>query len=147
MNTTNFISNVRLTKELTAFPQIQVQHSSDAYNHAMNLYGPEIEIFESAFALFLNGANLIIAQCQVSFGGPTSTVVDPLIVAKYAVGLVANGVIIVHNHPSGQLKPSQADIKITNQLREGLRFLNINLLDHLIVTRFGYYSFADEGML
>jgi DNA repair protein RadC len=68
-------------------------------------------------------------------------------VAKFAVENLAKGVILVHNHPSGQLLPSDSDIKITNQITQGLRLLDISVLDHIILTSDGYYSFTDEGKI
>jgi DNA repair protein RadC len=83
----------------------------------------------------------------VSSGGITGTVADPRIILKKALESGAVGLILCHNHPSGSLRPSQADQELTNKIREASRFLDIKLLDHVIVSQEGYFSFADDGLL
>lgn len=84
----------------------------------------------------------IISQGISAIAG---TVVDVRIIAKYAVDSLAVGVILAHNHPSGNLKPSEADHRLTRQTKEGLKLLNIDVLDHIILTAEGYYSLADNS--
>lgn len=102
---------------------------------------------EEFWLLMLNRANLVIKKELISRGGVAGTVVDTKIIFKTAVENYANSIIICHNHPSGNLKPSEADIKITKNIKEAGKIMEIPLLDHLIVTESGFYSFADEGML
>lgn len=102
---------------------------------------------EEFWVLFLNRANRLIARQQISKGGITGTVADPRIIFQSALEHRATGIILGHNHPSGNLKPSDADIRLTKNMKEAGRVLEITVLDHLIVTREGYYSFADEGRL
>lgn len=98
--------------------------------------------------VYLNRANKIIDQEEViSIGGITGTVADPRIILKKALELNAVSIILCHNHPSGNLKPSRADMDLTNKIREAANFLDIKVLDHIIVSDEGYYSFADEGIL
>lgn len=97
--------------------------------------------------LFLNQANRIIHFETVSSGGLTGTVADPRIILKKALEEQAVSLILCHNHPSGNLQPSQADRELTAKIREAGRFFDIKLLDHIIVSAEGYLSFADEGML
>lgn len=97
--------------------------------------------------LFLNRANKINHFEIVSKGGITGTVADPRIILKKALEEDAVSIIICHNHPSGSLKPSRADEEITHKIKEAARYLDIRLLDHIIVSDNGYYSFADEGLL
>jgi DNA repair protein RadC len=97
--------------------------------------------------IFLNRANKIISFDIVSEGGITSTVVDPRIILKKALEENAVSLILCHNHPSGSLKPSRADEELTRKIREGASFLDINVMDHIIVSEYGYYSFADDGKL
>jgi DNA repair protein RadC len=106
-----------------------------------------IIIRESAYAMFLNRANEVIAIYEVGKGGITGVVMDPELIASVAVKSFARGVIIAHNHPSGNLIPSPQDIEVTNKIKQGLKFLDIQLLDHFIITENSYYSFADEGRL
>jgi DNA repair protein RadC len=97
--------------------------------------------------MLLNRANKILGTFQVSSGGITGTVVDPRIVFQSALKANATSIIIAHNHPSGQLTASQADIDLTKKLKEGGAVLDIPVLDHLIITESNYYSFADDGIM
>lgn len=97
--------------------------------------------------LFLNRANRVNHFEIISQGGITGTVADPRIIFKKALQEEAVSIILCHNHPSGNLKPSRADQDMTNKIKEASQFLDIKLLDHIIVSNEGYYSFADEGDL
>lgn len=97
--------------------------------------------------LFLNKANKINHYEIISEGGITGTVADPRIILKKALEHNAVSVILCHNHPSGNLKPSKADEVLTEKIKEASKFLDINVLDHIIVSDEGYFSFADEGIL
>ncbi|MBL0310348.1 MAG: DNA repair protein RadC [Bacteroidetes bacterium] len=102
---------------------------------------------EEFYALFLNKSNRVMSHRHISSGGVSGTVADLKIILKHAVELLASSIIAVHNHPSGNLKPSQADIELTKKLKEAGKLLDVSLLDHLIVGEKSYYSFADEGMI
>ncbi len=102
---------------------------------------------EEFWILYLNNSNKIIKSGQLSKGGITGTVVDVRLAFKEALQLGAVGIILVHNHPSGTLKPSQADIQLTKKLKVAGDSLDIKVLDHLIITEKAYFSFADENML
>lgn len=102
---------------------------------------------EEFWVLYLNNANKIIYKSQVSKGGLTGTVVDSRVVFKLALEHNATAVILSHNHPSGKLQASQADIHLTKSLQQAGKSLEIQVLDHIIVTEKDYFSFADEGML
>jgi len=102
---------------------------------------------EQFWILFLDSSSHVIAKEMISKGGRTSTIVDPLLVMKKAIGHSAKGIILAHNHPSGNLKPSGADRALTNKLKEVCSLLHVNVLDHLIFARTGFYSFSDEGIL
>ena len=97
--------------------------------------------------LFLNQANKINHFEIVSEGGITGTVADPRIILKKALEEDAVNIILCHNHPSGSLKPSRVDEELTKKIKEAARFLDIRVMDHIIVSDDGYYSFADEGLL
>jgi len=97
--------------------------------------------------LFLNRANRINHFEIISEGGITGTVADPRIILKKALEEDAVSIILCHNHPSGSLKPSRADEELTAKIKEAARYLDIKVLDHIIVSDSGYYSFADEGLL
>lgn len=102
---------------------------------------------EEFWILYLNNSNKIIKSGQLSKGGITGTVVDVRLAFKEALQLGAVGIILAHNHPSGTLKPSQADIQLTKKLKVAGDSLDIKVLDHLIITEKAYFSFADENML
>lgn len=97
--------------------------------------------------LFLNRANKINHFEIISEGGITGTVADPRIILRKALEEDAVNIILCHNHPSGSLKPSRADEELTKKIKEAARLLDITVLDHIIVSEDGYYSFADEGIL
>lgn len=102
---------------------------------------------EEFWILYLTNSNKIIKSSQISKGGITGTLVDVRLVFKEALQLGAVGIILAHNHPSGTLKPSQADIQLTKKLKSAGDGLDIKVLDHLIVTEKAYFSFADENLL
>lgn len=97
--------------------------------------------------MHLNRANKVLGIHKLSTGGLTSTIADIRILLSVALKTMATAIIISHNHPSGVLKPSQADILLTEKIREAAKLLDIELLDHLIVSTDGYYSFAQEGKI
>lgn len=102
---------------------------------------------EEFWVLLLNHGNKIIGEKQVSEGGVAATIVDPKKVFKIALDEGASNIILVHNHPSGNAKPSQSDIDLTERLANAGKMLDLRVIDHLIVTEEGYYSFGDEGLL
>ncbi len=102
---------------------------------------------EEFWIVYLNNSNKVIQQNQLSKGGITGTLVDVRLALKTALEVGATGIILAHNHPSGTLKPSEADKQLTSKLKIAAQSLDINVLDHLIVTENAYFSFADEGLL
>ena len=127
-------------------PQITV--SRDAYNVLMQTWDEnKIEFVEQFKVMFLNKANKVLGICEVSSGGITGTVADPRLIFVAALKANCSGIIISHNHPSGNLKPSRQDEELTQKIKHAGEFLEIKLLDHVIVTNEGYFSFADEGLL
>lgn len=107
----------------------------------------KIDFVEQFKVLFLNRANKVLGIFEASSGGLTGTVVDPRIVFVAALKANASNIIISHNHPSGNLQPSKADIEMTEKIKMAGQFLEIKLFDHIIVSSEGHYSFADEGLL
>ena len=103
--------------------------------------------FEEFWVILLNRSLKVIREVRISSGGIHATVVDPRIVLKYAIESLANSMILVHNHPSGTLRPSQEDKKLTSKLKEAGKFMDVKVTDHLIITDNGYFSFADEGLI
>ncbi len=116
---------------------------------AVEIFQPLLgdHLHEEFWVLFLNRANMILGKKPVSTGGMSGTVVDPKIIFKAALDNKASSIILCHNHPSGNTRPSEADIRLTKNLAEAGKVLEISVLDHIIVTQSGFYSFADEGMM
>ena len=125
----------------------KITKSDNIAEYIRPFFGPEIEVFEQMFLITLNQGNNIVSVTKISQGGISGTVVDIRLVAKYALEGLATSIILVHNHPSGTLKTSSQDINLTKEVQAGMELLDIRLLDHLIVTKDGYYSFADEGLM
>ena len=123
----------------------KITGSSDVANFLRPLIGDLPH--EEFWAVFLNRQNKIIDKQKLSQGGITGTVIDVRLVLKMALEKHATALIFAHNHPSGNLDASDADKKITRQLKESAKIMDIPLLDHLIITQGGYFSFADEGLL
>jgi len=134
---------VTFTGERLFFGNVTSSH--DAFQFIRDTILKGIEVQEHFVALYLSQANKIIGYYHHSTGTINSTPVDIEIVAAVALKTLAKAVIISHNHPSGNLKPSEADRMLTKRMKEALKLFDIALLDHVIVTREGYYSFADEG--
>ena len=102
---------------------------------------------EEFWVLFLNRSNRVINRMKISQGGISGTVTDIRIILKKAVEYLSSGIIVCHNHPSGNLIPSESDSKITRKIKDAGNLLDIQLLDHLIITDKDYYSFADNGLI
>jgi len=102
---------------------------------------------EEFWIIILNRANYVLRKNKISSGGISGTVADPKLIFKSALDHSGSSIILVHNHPSGNLQPSQADITLTKTLKEAGKFLEIPVLDHIIVSDNSYFSFADEGMM
>jgi len=127
--------------------RVQIRRTEEAVTFIRNFYDSDISIYESSFILLLNRGNYTIGWVKLSQGGITGTVMDEQLIAKIAIDSLAKGVIICHNHPSGNLKPSDGDISITNLVKNGLKLFEVRLLDHVILTETSYYSFCDEGII
>ncbi len=123
----------------------KITGSEDAYR-IMQPYLMD-QMVEQFWIILLNRANMVIKPELISEGGVSGTVADPKVIFKKAVEKLASSIILVHNHPSGNLTPSQADIQLTQKLKQAGKSLDLPVLDHLIFTDHAYYSFADEGML
>jgi DNA repair protein RadC len=102
---------------------------------------------EEFWIIYMNNSNKVIQKNQLSKGGITGTFVDVRLALKNALEVGATGIILAHNHPSGTLKPSEADEQLTKKLKTAADSLDIKVLDHLIITEKAYFSFADEGMI
>ncbi|HUC82966.1 MAG TPA: JAB domain-containing protein [Flavisolibacter sp.] len=125
-----------------------ISSSSDGYRVCLHYWNlDKIELVEEFKVLFLSRANRVLQIFPVSQGGITGTVADPRLILAGAIRVAACSMILVHNHPSGSLKPSRQDEELTAKIREAARYFDIKVLDHLIITSEAYFSFADEGLL
>jgi len=129
----------------SAIQKKTVVSSQDAFEYFQSIIGDLT--FEESHFITLNNASKVIAHHKTSQGGMAGTVMDPRLILKQALLDGASKIILAHNHPSGNLKPSEADIAITKKIKESAKLMDIALLDHLIITQKSYYSFADEGLL
>lgn len=143
------VSEVKISylNKLQAADRPRITSSRDAENILRANWSDDMELLEEFLVLFLNKANQVTGLFRASRGGTSGTVVDVKIIFAAALKALASGIIVAHNHPSGNLQPSQADIDLTRKIRKAGEVLDIPVLDHLILSSNGYYSFADEGVL
>lgn len=151
-------------KEMNCFPvqELQVTYkqkfkpsdrpkiacSNDSFKVLLSVWNLEtIGFIESFKILLLNRAHRVIGVYEVSSGGICGTVADPRVIFAVAIKSCATSIILAHNHPSGNLTPSEADLQLTSKIKQGGLLLDIMVLDHLILSENGYYSFADEGLM
>jgi DNA repair protein RadC len=122
--------------------KVKITSANDVYNE-ISPYVSHLK-HEEFWVLYLNRANVVLRKEKISFGGVAGTIVDNKIILKKALLNLASSIILVHNHPSGNLNPSIQDKKVTQKMKSACELLEINLLDHLIIAGNSYYSFADE---
>ncbi len=125
--------------------RFKITSSTDAYRILKDIWSKQIETREEFIILLLDRSNTVLGYHMLSMGGITGTVADIRLLYSLALKSLATGIIVSHNHPSGNLNPSQADRTLTKRIKEAGVILDITLLDHLIITTDGYYSFVDEG--
>ena len=129
-------------------PTVKITNSSDVYNLALSSWNKDfISLFEEFKVILLNRGNFVLGIHTLSRGGITGTVVDLRLIFGIALKAAASAAVLVHNHPSGLLKPSSHDISITQKVKAAGELLDINIHVHIIISDQGYYSFSDEGIL
>lgn len=144
------VAEVKLsyTTKIKASERPKIDCSKAAYDIFHTHWNNAIEHTESTYLLLLNQANRVLGISILSNGGTTGCIVDPRIIFQLSLKSSASNIILAHNHPSGNVKPSDADLSITRKIKDGGKLLEINLLDHIILTAYdGYYSMADEGFI
>jgi len=130
------------------FPKVKITSSEQAYKVLLPMFDADmIEYREEFVCLFTNKANNTIGYQRISTGGTYGTVVNEQMILTSALLCGAQAIIMAHNHPSGETKPSDQDKTVTKKIYEAARLLNITLLDHLIITPDKYLSFSDEGLM
>ncbi len=144
------VAEIQLSYKSNVKPSLRpkITSSRDAHEVLKRVWNDSvIELCEQFKVIFTNRANKVLGVFEVSTGGIAGTVADPKLIFVAALKAGATGLILSHNHPSGNLTPSHADIELTKKIKEGGRLLEIQVLDHIIITSESYYSFADEGLL
>jgi len=147
----NKIAEVKLVykTKVKASERMQIKSSTEAFKLFNDTWDPDsLEYVEEFKILLLNRANAVLGLLPLSKGGISGTVTDLRVLFQAAIKANASGIVAAHNHPSGNLNPSESDLKLTRKIKEAGTMLDIQLLDHLILTADGhYYSFADNGNL
>jgi DNA repair protein RadC len=131
--------------ESTILPEFKLNNSERVVEYARIFYKADLYLYESVFIILIAVDNSVLGYAKISQGSVNGTVVDGRLVAKYAIDTLASAVILVHNHPSGDKYPSNADIKLSKDLKKQLSIFKINFLDSIILTGESYYSMLDEG--
>jgi DNA repair protein RadC len=141
------VSEVKLTYKSIAKDRVRVTSSRKVYEVFKPFYEEDMDYKEYSFIMYLNRQNEILGVLKLSEGGCSGTVIDPKILMQGALLVNAQAVIISHNHPSGTLRPSEADDVLTKKIKQLGELMDLPLLDHVILTSNGYYSYQDEGKL
>lgn len=148
MNTTNQIAEIQVSYYPSVISDFKIENSRKSFELILEKWEHNtLEMQEQVKLILLNRSNKAIGVYSLAKGGISGCIVDVRIILSVALKSLATGIILIHNHPSGNLKPSSDDIKITKKLKESCKLLDIELLDHLIITKDNYFSFADEGLL
>ncbi|OFY36269.1 MAG: hypothetical protein A2W91_05585 [Bacteroidetes bacterium GWF2_38_335] len=135
------------SKKLSRDQIRKISSSRDAYQVFKDIWSGQMDTREEMMFLLLDRSNNVLGYHILSMGGITGTVADLRLLFSVALKSLATSVILAHNHPSGNLSPSEQDITLTRKIKEAGQIMDIQLLDHLIMTRDAYYSFADEGII
>ena len=144
----NTIREIKLSYSKNGIENIKITDSSSAFKVLIDNWDMDtIELQEEFKVLLLNRANHVLGIYPLSKGGVSGTVVDVKLLLASAIKANASSIIIAHNHPSGNLKPSEQDNLLTRKIKDGAKLLDITLLDHLVVTRDGFCSYSDEGSI
>ncbi len=142
------ISEISVSYSSNKNDKLKISSSKQSYDVLMSCWSKStIELQEEVKVLILNRANQILGIYPLSKGGVSGTVVDAKLVFSVALKCNASSIILAHNHPSGNVNPSEADKNLTDKLKLAGQYLDIVLLDHLIVTKDDFYSFSDNGLL
>jgi len=142
------VAEIKVSYSNNNIERIKVTNSQILYNLILRQWNLDlIEFQEEVKIVLLNRANIVLGIYEMSKGGTSGTVVDIKIILGIALKCNASSVVITHNHPSGSLEPSYSDKETTKKLKEACEILDLNLLDHLIITSEGYFSFSDNNIL
>ena len=144
----HLVSEIQVSYSHNEADKMNITNSNESFKVILAHWNRNIiEMQEEVKILLLNKSNQVLGIYDLSKGGTSSSFIDVKIVLSIALKALASGIIIAHNHPSGNLNPSKSDINITEKLKSACKIMDIMLLDHLIINNAFYYSFADEGLL
>jgi DNA repair protein RadC len=147
-NTISEVSEIQVSYKPNKNIDLKITTSFDAVQIIRKFWNEEtIEMQEEVKVILLNNSNCVLGIYNLSKGGITSSLVDVRLVLSVALKCLAQGIILVHNHPSGNLKPSSADLTIVEKLKDSCKLMDIALLDSIIITQESYMSFTDDGLL
>lgn len=146
---TTYLREIKISmqKNENDFENFKINSSRSSYQFFKKQLGETINVFESVLVIYLDNSLNSLGWLKVSQGGINSSIVDVRLIMGTALKCFATGFIICHNHPSGNLNPSREDKHITEKLKEAGKLLDIQIMDHLIITEDNYFSFADDGMI
>ena len=148
MNIDYTVGEVELTYKSTSRSRSKIYSSEDAYKILLPTYKEGTICYKEYFkVLLLSQSNQVLGYTLISEGGITETCADVRVILQAALLTNSVALVLAHNHPSGNLKPIRQDMEITKQVKEAAKLMRISVIDHLILTDAGYYSFADEGLL
>ena len=142
------VSEIKVSYSTKKGNRIKITNSGTAYEIALSHWDLDIIQFqEEVKVILLNRANVVLGIYELSRGGSTSCIVDLKIILSVALKTHSSSIIVVHNHPSGKLEPSEGDKRLTTRLNKACEIIDLVLLDHLIVTKESFYSFKDNNLL
>jgi len=145
----SFVSEIKVsyTNEIKPSERFQIRNSQDICEVLRSRYDSCMEHHEEIWAVYMNNQHKVLGVSKISQGGLSEATCDPKLILQIALKANASSIIISHNHPSGNPKPSSADDRLTRKLQDGCKFLDIQLCDHVIVSPENFYSYADDGKL
>lgn len=136
-----------LVREPVPIPNVSVSNADKVADYARSIYETDLELQECFYCIFANVALKTTGYALIGMGGTSTCAVDIKLVAKYAANSLAENCILVHNHPSGNLNPSESDKRLTKKIKKALEYLDIRVVDHVILTKYSHFSFAQEGLI
>jgi DNA repair protein RadC len=129
------------------FPKVQLKNADDVQKYIRQFWGTDINFIESSVAVYMDNNNKVLGWAKISTGGIDCCIVDIRVIMKYAIDLLATGIILAHNHPSGKLTPSNIDDRLTTDLKNACDIMRFQLLDHVIIAPNDneFYSYRESG--
>ena len=150
-NILNIVSEVTITykSKVKASERVKVSSAADSIKVFLSIehFNKNIELYECFYAMYLNRNNKVLSVLMISEGGTSGTVIDIKKIATPAILQNASAVILSHNHPSGNNQPNSQDKQITDKITAGLQLIDVQLIDHIIITDESFFSFANEGLI